>query len=398
MIKSTQKILTENPYEEIWKRLSIFKDDELINKSIRKNFGLKDKKHLSDTKKQAKQIRFSIKQSEGYFKAAKQSGIEVKPNLLYYGMLSLGTALFLFKSDGNYSLDAIRKKKEKDHGLRPKENFSSLPKSEKNLKNILSMIEAEIYIKANQPIGTFKYFYDSLVPESVLVHRKIIESNKTGYLKRDFALHNADKPEIKNLLDKKFSLDMLFSYLPDMVDFLNNFGIPSRLFFGDIQSTINITKKEKNGEQKENIIEKQEISINRLIEENKKYFKKLYLKNHQIKLESEFSNNLYFTFDSSREKKEGHLDYFPDTTQDIFGQIYFIYKPEDYILEPANYYICMYVLSMLCRYYPDVWMKLLEENVSFRIAIDSFCNSALRKFPNLILNQLTGIIYNFCPQ
>ena len=124
----------------------------------------------------------------------------------------------------------------------------------------------------------------------------------------------------------------------------------------------------------------------------KEYFKKLYSENKAILLEEELPENLYFSYDNRR---ESDVSYSPDTVQGLSSTIYFIYEVEKYVQELANFYICFFCTGMLCRYYPDHWMRWLEENVGFRNLTDRLCSVAIRKFPNLILNQLTQRINHF---
>ena len=50
---------------------------------------------------------------------------------------------------------------------------------------------------------------------------------------------------------------------------------------------------------------------------------------------------------------------------------------------------------MLVRYYPDEWMKLLGNGHEVINIINYFLALSVRKFPNLILNELTGDVYYF---
>ncbi|MEW6497623.1 MAG: YaaC family protein [Cyanobacteriota bacterium] len=59
-------------------------------------------------------------------------------------------------------------------------------------------------------------------------------------------------------------------------------------------------------------------------------------------------------------ENERNLGYFPDTVEDINGRKFYILKPEEYLPEPASHFIILFCLGMLCRYYPDVWMKVID--------------------------------------
>jgi len=66
-------------------------------------------------------------------------------------------------------------------------------------------------------------------------------------------------------------------------------------------------------------------------------------------------------------------------------------NPDTYLSEPAAYFIVLYCLGMLSRYYPDVWMKAIDKSVQIGELVDTFLNAAYRKFPNLMLDQMTEI-------
>lgn len=88
---------------------------------------------------------------------------------------------------------------------------------------------------------------------------------------------------------------------------------------------------------------------------------------------------------------EENIGYFSDIVEDINGKKFYILNPEDYLPQPASHLIILFCLGMLCRYYPDVWMKVIDENVQVAELTDSLLNIIYRKFPNLILDQMTGI-------
>ncbi len=115
-------------------------------------------------------------------------------------------------------------------------------------------------------------------------------------------------------------------------------------------------------------------------------------RNNIIKVEHDFGSNILLILKKEFfPGDEEDLGYFPDIVEDINGQKFYIIKPEDYLPEPASHLIILFCLGMLCRYYPDVWMKVIDENVQVAELTDSLLNIIYRKFPNLILDQMTGI-------
>ena len=113
-------------------------------------------------------------------------------------------------------------------------------------------------------------------------------------------------------------------------------------------------------------------------------------KNPSINLEADLGMNIHLRLIeeySSTEKPSPR--YLPDIVDDINGQKFYIVQPEQYLPEPASDLVLLYCLGMLSRYYPDIWIKAIDENVQIAELTDSLLNIIHRKLPNLILNQMT---------
>jgi hypothetical protein len=120
--------------------------------------------------KQAEQIRYCLIQAKEYFDAANYVSLATKPNLLYYGIMSLALADILFKQDGRSSLDQARQK-HKHHGL---EFICSYDKSKQHdLTASASSLAAAPHLKGDEGFGTFE-----------LWHRSCRETPLTGTLTR----------------------------------------------------------------------------------------------------------------------------------------------------------------------------------------------------------------------
>src|SRR5439155_26631672 len=64
-------------------------------------------------------------------------------------------------------------------------------------------------------------------------------------------------------------------------------------------------------------------------------------------------------------------------------------RSSDLLPEPANLLIVLFCLSMLARYYPDIWIRAIDTSPRIADLTDSLLNIVYRKFSNLILDQLT---------
>jgi hypothetical protein len=87
----------------------------------------------------------------------------------------------------------------------------------------------------------------------------------------------------------------------------------------------------------------------------------------------------------------------PFIVDDISRRRFFVLQPEDYIPEPASHMILLYMLGMLARYSPDIWVRQLDSNTAVVEIMSTLLHSVHRKFPNQILDQLTGCVHEFHP-
>ena len=413
-INEYREFVSENPYEEIWRQLYYFTDVDSVNEKIRKRFNLTEKEQRDQPKRRAQKIAYSIIQAHNYFKAASQVDVSVKPNLIYYGISSLANTVIEYNNNGEFSPDCLRdRKQEKHHGLDDK--FSL--KKDASLQEILESISCIIHIESKKldesyglladveydkenmeikkPYGHFRNFYNSIVPECVLIDAEIHYPNRdSNKLVGRNVIHNADRTNIEDLIVRRFDLLTMFQFLPDVVQQLSSNGIDTNLCHGSMIRHEYLVQQNQSKEDAniQDIYTKALFFIDGLTPEKKEYFGKLYLRNKAIQIKKEYPSNLGFIYDSRQESEDR---YFPDMIQDIFRVLYFIYNVEKYIQELANLYICFFCTGMLCRYYPNYWMHWLEKNVGFKHLMETLCSIAIRKFPNLILNQLTQCINHF---
>lgn len=63
------------------------------------------------------------------------------------------------------------------------------------------------------------------------------------------------------------------------------------------------------------------------------------------------------------------------------------------IPEVADMFLISYALSILSRYYPDVWVSFLESHCKGAKLIERIVRVITLKLPVLILNQLSGRLY-----
>lgn len=377
MIINFKEVISEKPTKQIWKELRYFLDINMVSKKIRKIHDIEDGKHQSNIKKQAQQINYSLRQAEEYFHASSQVDLATRPLLLYYGAVSLSQALMLLKLDGKFSIDFLREnQKHRHHGLElkiPQINMES-PNS------FLKSIYCKVHTNDGNPWGHFPLFYKSLVNSSFFINMKIKHNNAN--LIKPSPIKSADLLDLDNLSSQRISVYKLIKELPDLFFNLFSFDISPSLCRGEFK--IEQLKNTKN-----NICN---LYVNGVTEKEKNKLLNHY-ENHRDHCfdfsVDDFGNHLILKWNLDFEKIKNETYYLPDIIDDIHNNKFLITNPKEYIIEPASHLIILFSLGMLARYYPDKWVKAIDENIKIAELIDSILNIIYRKFPNLILNQMT---------
>ena len=115
VITSARTVRTSNAQAFAWAGLRKFQNVDLITDELMHIHSVPPK-WRDDVKKQAQQLRYCAIQAREYFAAAQAVSLATKPNLLYYGIMSLALAEILFKQSGDSSLDKAREE-HRHHGL-----------------------------------------------------------------------------------------------------------------------------------------------------------------------------------------------------------------------------------------------------------------------------------------
>lgn len=397
-INNLKEVISENPSKQVWKYLKFYLDVEYTSEVIRKIHKIPTGKHESNIKKQAQQIGYCIRQADEYFEASAQVGLATRPLLLYYGVTSLSQALALLKLDGTYSLDVIRQQqKHKHHGLELKGDIENI-KPSTNVEDFLTTVSFEIYSNERVAWGQFPRFYTCLVPNAYVREFHSRDNGQVTYDK-NFKLH-ADCTElidIRNLLKQRFNLANIVKVLPDLYAFLPELEIkPNMCRVMTEQGLITNFYQDK-------ILTRQDIKVHYILagipqlEQPKlvNYYKTFLDANpilQTISIVEQTDIMLHFVISWESNLQPNHY-YLPDVEENIKGEKFIILEKTLYLSEPANYYAFLFCLGMIARYYPDIWIRTIDKNILIAELIDLILNIVHRKFPNLILDQMTNTKY-----
>lgn len=403
MITGLKKITSENPLSQIWKFLRFFLDPDFASERMRQIQEIPEGEHVANVKKQAKQIGYCIRQAEEHFQSSSQVGLATRPILLYYGAVSLSQALVLLKRDGTYSFDMLRKKgKRIDHGLKLVRGLAANVRPSKGPEAFFSSLQCDCPTNTissepserNTPLGHFSLFYQALVPSVIQKHVKIRDSRKDMFLESDEPLNCADVLPLDSLINNRFNSLAILKTLPDMYLILGKLNIKAELCPGNLKVEVVMSYK-KNDEGKEELDKghtKYDFFIDSILPDQKRSFVSLFKeRNSKIQLEAEFKRNVHFKYIVEHcPPHSARKTYLPDIVEDISGRKFYILRPDTYLPEPAAHLVLLYCLGIVSRYYPDIWMRAIDENVQIAELTDSLLNIIYRKFPNLILDQMTS--------
>lgn len=428
-----ESITSDDKVTTVWKRLRAFCDRQytqqcICEKQLISEEDLKQGSTRRDVEKQADQVGMCIQQAQQYFQASNQVDLTTRPNLLYYGIVALSRALVMLCKNGCFSLDYLRKRKlHTDHGLRLIANkLEMIPKSD-TTKNILESVLCQVFALRNDerspgeqgsrnppdkdpgqsypimPWGTFWLFWDCLVPCSFRIEVRI--EDQIRHISLDDNIVQRSEPKIDlfgSLLTIRHGLGDLLRGLPDLYSSLEDIGMNPNIRPGKVYS-VKFTGCSAKLKAPNIIIDPGRVdegfyfSIDKLSGSDQAVIlKKATEQNPNIRVTNDLGRDednsvmlkLRFIYDHDGSVKFGPL---PPICQDMYCNHYFIVNAEGHILEPAAHFMIMYCLGMLCRYYPDRWILFLRGNVGFREFLDTLTGVIYRRFPQLLLNQMTGV-------
>lgn len=401
MIELFKDVTSEDPVGQIWKLLRFFLDIPSVSDKIRSIQGITARKQESNVKKQAKQIGYCIRQAEEYFHASSQVKLPTRPTLLYYGAVSLSRALVLLRQDGTHSFDALRKSdKHNHHGLDLDRGLAAKAGISNSLEAFLKSLQCMCHTNNGDPWGHFSLFYRSLVPSAFQINQKIRDTGKSAFLEGNVVEKCADLLPLNAFISKPLNALDILKTLPDMYFALRDSGIRPDLCEGNVKMAMvrHYLEDEHGNKQLVKIKETHDFSLDGLTLARKEHFLAFYKeRNPNIMLQDDFGENIYLRLNREYSPSEELTMYYPDIAEDISGRKFYILKPETYITEPAAHLVLLYCLGMLSRYYPDIWMRTIDENVQISELADTLLNIIYRKFPNLILDQMTWVKHYIHP-
>jgi hypothetical protein len=357
-----------------WQHIDTTKNKLITKYSLPKN-------HHANAQKQAKQIRSCIQQADEYYKSAMSASMSIKPVLLYYCCMSLALAEILWKGTGSASLDALRAD-HRHHGL---SFVISQGLAIRPLEEAIAAIGARPSLLGSKRTGTFEIWHRlarhlPMVGEFESIREHGIKS--TGY---EAILHEADV-RMPLLAAEGIKFFDAIKYIPEMQAVLLRYGVEtgacrawiSRRYAAE-SARIN---HENNYRTNINIQPGNKAHIEKVLE--------------RVKCSPSAINaiNLIELGDSAQIiedcKVRDGLRYWVDYPSGInrTPKEAYLFSDNTCLNEFGMFYVGLFILGNLCRYYPDTWMRILEEDNPFATISSALMDAAFQRIPVLCLSVL----------
>lgn len=363
-------ITCENTYEESWRRLLEYANIEIALESIISIHKLDPSGDMSNCKKQAEQIRVSLLQAKEYFEALKSSSLFTKPNHLYYGAVSLSVACMLLRGDGTKSLDFLRKTKGNAHHGLDFTFSSNMHQAKKGFK----LLESSFVNIAST--GHFSNWY-SILPKVQLAYGLIERFTASGKATSYERIGSYEICDFSKITGRKHSLLDLIKRLPDMSYELHRYGIQINTARGT-----HTLRLYDNGNMKESIFT---FHSSKSYEDLMSIVGKFYCE-HGVNFEVDIEYGKTNGFVKTRTDKVWNYSY-PDSRETIDNNTMFFSEKMD-TPEIVDVFEISYGLSMLSRYFPDIWVAFLESHCKGAKLVERLISILTTKIPTLILNQM----------
>lgn len=339
------------------------------------------KEDARNVRKQSNQIRQCLTQAKEYFRAANAVSLATKPLLLYYGVMSLALAQILMKGNGDVSLDKARGE-HAHHGLVLKHSCD--PATQINLAAAAQALKAVPHVgQAAKRVGTFELWH-KLSRETPLVGRATY-TYRSGASTTGIRLAAAGRDERMELLPARgISLLECFQNAPGMRQILPSFGIQPQL----ARARIEIQEFEQDESSVFTIVlqpDSQSV-LDRVCENC--FFEPRLL--HQVEIVELRSG--YIIRDKFQTGTDACGATYPNAFQITDEDLFFSLNNQS-LNEFGVLYAGIYILGNYARYYPDQWMKDVEQSSDLALAVETFIKIVEERAALLTLSELSQVYF-----
>lgn len=375
-LNNARSVHASDPRAWAWSALRKFQNIELVTGKIATIQSVEDPRWMKDVRKQARQIRYCLIQAREYFAAAEVVSLATKPNLLYYGTMSLALAEILLKQSGDSSLDRARAE-HRHHGLLM--TAGEFPR-DAALGVSAAALRATPMVKDGRRKGTFELWHRT-ARESPLAGQ-IRQHQVGGGVTESFRLLLGAIDQVYPALPEQgITLAQALEAIPLLSDEISGAGLAPAFVRGRCQ------REEWLGDQwRFNLhITLHPSPLNAALLE-------------KINVEPRAINRL-----SISEVGEGlHIVVENDALELVsipLPPAVMVSKDEwrmwtnDPPLDEFGYlYTALFIAGNYARYYPDRWLADVEDSTPLSLAIEQLCALAEWRVPWLALCELEGCL------
>ena len=368
-------ITTDNIYAETWRELSEYTNIELVCRNLALRHGLPlSKKEEENHRKQAQQARVCVLQAKEYMEAALASSIFTSPNHTYYSISALASLMLLVLGDGTKSLDYLRKdRKNRSHGL----EFLTTCNLSDAATSVNLLRSTSVTILEN---GHFANWYKILPTRdwNYAVNDEAVGALRQRGMKIAGGSSLADFGSITN--KRRILLDLL-ALFPDLDLDLQKCGVRKIR----ARSILKISEDAErvryswsfsgceNAQDLESILEN--FALEPRFIDCIRFDGVPDGSSGLVFVEFTRGTPIRFQWPDSREAMDHSTISYADQVE---------------MFEIVDLYLVAYQLSMLSRYFPDLWVKCIESQCLSAKFISRATEIIGRKFPILCLSLLNG--------
>lgn len=368
-------IVSDNIEREAWRRLHEFANVDLTTDYLAARHGTALTASIErNYKKQAQQSRVCILQAKEYFDAARDSTLFTSSNHLYYGLVSLSSALMLLLGDGRNSLDFRRRDPANGHhGLKFTTGCNATA-STRGL-TILEQSHAEVL-----GTGHFLGWY-SVLPRRVDLYGLHKTELKDGNFSDFRACGGYVTAPPEALVGRKRTTLDLLRHFPDLAQDFHRYGVAL-----SAARTTQEVRLHHSG-QARNL-----WTIHQIFNPGSR---EALLERFQVT--SRFADCLVprvtpsgvvWAVEGIIPQVDGMELRWPESRDTMDHETVSYADPID-THELVDAYLVAFQLSMLSRYYPDLWVACIESHCKAAKLIERTVDTLVKKTPVLTLSLLS---------
>jgi hypothetical protein len=381
IIQIAKAINTQNVAEFAWAGLRRFQNVQFVQNHIIALHKLEKKDHKY-AKKQAEQIRYCLIQAREYYDAANAVSLATKPNLLYYCVMSLVLAEILLKQTGDSSLDRARKE-HRHHGLELR--LRSVPGNLDDLTDISSSMTAIPLMHADGTgFGTFELWHRSC-RELPLAGNKT-DTLPSGTASSYSALLIPNDERLPRIPNEGVDLGNCFRSLPGMMDFLRSHGISSGVVRGKVTCQQNSTPPDFLSNFTVTIHPGERGAVD-------SFFENVYFSPDAVDrvnfVEISSGGIIKWTEGVTTGRGIRQLPNGSNINQDEFH----CWPTPQPLNEFGYIYLSLFIMGNYARYYPDKWLKDVEQNSFLALAVEELIRNVESRMAILALSEMTRVYH-----